>query len=113
MTEPTPEPTLADVMEYLKQFSGHVMAEFSKVNDRFEQVDEKIGALDTKVGALDAKVDAVDMKVDAVETSLRHEIRDAENRLGRKIDDVQNVVRTLKADLAGHMDDPSAHGHAA
>lgn len=93
VTEAPQEPTLADVMEYLKQFSGHVMAELAKTN---------------------GKLDALDAKVDAVETSLRHEIRDSENRLGRRIDDVQNVVRTLKADLAEHIGNPdNHHRHAA
>lgn len=92
VTEPAPEPTLADVMEVMK-------AGFSQ--------------LSTALATANARLEELDAKVDTVETSLRHEIRDSESRLGRRIDDVQNVVRTLKADLAAHLNDPNAHGHAA
>lgn len=93
MTEPNPEPTNADLLAFMQTFSSHVMTELAKAN---------------------GKIDALDAKVDAVETSLRNEIRASENRLGRRIDDVQNVVRTLKGDLADHIGDPeNHHRHAA
>lgn len=93
MTEAAPEPTLSDVMTFLREFSGHVMAEFAGIKADVADVRHELGA---------------------VETSLRDEIRAAENRLGRRIDDVQNVVRTLKADLADHIGNPANHHrHAA
>lgn len=93
VTEPTPEPTLADVMEYLREFSGHVMAEFSKVNDRFNQTDAAIAG---------------------AEDRLRGEIQATEADLASRIGAVQDVLRTLKADLAAHVNDPEAHHrHAA
>lgn len=93
VTEPTPEPTLGDVMEYLREFSGHVMAEFSKVNDRFNQTDAAIAASEDR---------------------LRGEIQATEADLSSRIGAVQDVLRTLKADLAAHVNDPNAHRpHAA
>lgn len=93
VTNPVPEPTLADVMEYLREFSGHVMAEFSKVSDRFNQTDAAIAG---------------------AEDRLRGEIQATEADLASRIGAVQDVLRTLKADLAAHVNDPEAHHrHAA
>lgn len=93
VTQPASEPTLADVMEYLREFSGHVMAEFSKVNDRFNQVDAAVAASEDR---------------------LRGEIQATEADLASRIGAVQDVLRTLKADLAAHVNDPDAHRpHAA
>jgi len=93
VTEPTPEPTLGDVMEYLREFSGHVMAEFAKVRGDVADVRRELAG---------------------TEDRLRGEIRATEADLSSRIGAVQDVLRTLKADLAAHVNDPNAHRpHAA
>lgn len=88
-----PEPTNADLlarmdelMEFTKQGFTHVMTELAGV-----------------------KAD-----VAATEDRLRGEIRATEATLGARIEAVQQVVRSVKADLAAHVNDPDAHRpHAA
>lgn len=130
MTEPTPQPTLADVLA-------------------------AIGSLAVKVDGVDAKADTLAGKVDAqgetlaghtqalsglkldfaahaelaqarhVETTQaleaiaglaheqQHALVQAEARLRSRIEDVQGVVQTLKADLAAHTSDPQVHERRA
>lgn len=88
-----PEPTNADLLAFMTEFSGHVMAEFAKV-----------------------RADVADVRRELADTEdrLRGEIRATEATLGARIEAVQQVVRSVKADLAAHVNDPEAHRpHAA
>lgn len=92
MTE-TPEPSNADLMAFMTTSFAHVMAEISGVK---------------------ADVGAVRAELADTRDELRGEIRATEATLTARIDAVQQVVRSVKADLATHVNDPSAHHrHAA
>lgn len=93
VTEPAPEPTNADLLAFMTKFSGHVMAEFAKV-----------------------RADVADVRRELADTEdrLRGEIHATEATLTARVNAVQEVVRSVKADLAAHVNDPDAHRpHAA
>lgn len=70
--------------------------------------------LTTAVATVNAKVDELGVKVDAVEDRLRGEIQATEADLASRIGAVQDVLRTVKADIASHVDNPANHHrHAA
>lgn len=88
-----PEPTNADLLAFMQ-------TAFSQMS--------------TSIATTNAKVDELAVKLDATEDRLRGEIRATEATLGARIEAVQQVVRSVKADLAAHVNDPNAHRpHAA
>lgn len=44
---------------------------------------------------------------------LSQDLRNTEAALAGRIDSVSHALRSLKEDVARHLDDPNAHGHAA
>lgn len=88
MTEDAGEPTNADLLAFMRDGFAHVM---------------------TELAAVKADVAAVDAKAD----DLRGEIRATEATLTSRIDAVQQVVRSVKADIAAHVHDPNLHRPAA
>lgn len=97
VTEPAPEPTNADLLAFMQQFSSHVMTELAKTNAKIDGVRDELKA-----------------DIAGTEDRLRGEIRATEATLGARIEAVQQVVRSVKADLAAHVNDPDAHRpHAA
>lgn len=96
VTEPTPEPTLTDVLA-------------------------AINALASKVEGVDNKSDDIALAMQAafghvmVEIAgVKDEVQRAEASITTRVADVQNVVRTLKGDLADHIGNPdNHHRHAA
>jgi hypothetical protein len=92
-----PEPTLNDVIAVMNAGFAQVMTELAKTNAKIDGVQDSLGA-----------------RIDVAETSLRAEIRATEARLAGRIDSVSHALRTVKEDLAQHVNDPNAHhGHAA
>lgn len=96
MTEtpsPSPEPSNADLMEFMKV--------------GFAQ-------LTTAIATTNAKVDELGIKLEDTRDELRGEIRATEANLVSRVNAVQEVVRSVKADVASHVNDPNAHHrHAA
>jgi hypothetical protein len=58
---------------------------------------------------LTTEISKTNAKVDGLATALAH----AEARLASRIGDVQQVVQSVKADLAAHIADDHDHRHAA
>lgn len=93
MTQPASEPTNADLLTFMQ-------AAFAQ--------------LSTALATTNAKVDELKGDLASTEDRLRGEIRATEATLGARIEAVQQVVRSVKADLAAHVNDPDAHRpHAA
>lgn len=66
--------------------------------------------LTTEIAGL--KADVGDIKVDLAD--LRQDLRNTETAIAARIDSLGHVVRSLKEDLARHVNDPDAHHrHAA
>lgn len=74
MTDPQPEPTNADLLEFMQTAFAHLTTQIAGVKD-----------------------------------DLVH----SEARLTSRIGDVQQVVQSVKADLAAHDADGHGHRHAA
>jgi hypothetical protein len=86
VTETPEQPTNADLLAFMREGFAHVMTEISGVKSDLA----------------------------ATRDELRGEIRATEATLTSRIDAVQQVVRSVKADLAAHVNDPTAHQrHAA
>lgn len=86
MSESPQEPTNADLLAFMREGFAHVMTEIAGV-----------------------KAD-----VAASRDELRGEVRATEANLVSRINSVQEVVRSVKADVASHVNDPTAHHrHAA
>jgi hypothetical protein len=89
MTQESPEPSNADLLAFMRQAFAHLTTEVAKTNSALAEV----------------KADVADVK---------GEIRATEASLTARIDAVQQVVRSVKADIAAHVDDREAHHrHAA
>lgn len=107
VTEPAPEPTLADVL-------AAVNALALKVDGIDNKTDDIALAMSDGFGHVMTEISGVKADVAAAEDRLRGEIQATEADLASRIGAVQNVLRTLKADLAAHVNDPDAHRpHAA
>lgn len=107
MTEPQPEPTLADVLAAINALS-------TKVDGIDNKTDDIALAMQTGFGHVMTEIAGVKADVADTEDRLRGEIRATEATLGARIEAVQQVVRSVKADLAAHVNDPDAHRpHAA
>ena len=86
MREETPEPSNADLLAFMQQAFAHLTTEIAAV-----------------------RADVADTR-----DSLRGEIRATEASLVSRIDAVQQVVRSVKSDIAAHVDDRDTHHrHAA
>lgn len=97
VTEPQSEPTLADVLEVMKvgfaQLSTAIADTRAEMREGFTEVRGEIAASEDR---------------------LRGEIQATEADLKSRIGAVQEVLRTVKADIAAHVNDPNAHRpHAA
>lgn len=91
-----PEPTNYQIMAAIQQLAEGQQA-------LSEVMMQSFAHLATEVAKANAKIDgAVD--------DLRGEIRATEAALVSRIDSVQQVVRSVKADVARHLDDHD-HGH--
>lgn len=88
MTEPQPEPTLADIAAQLSALTELVQQGFSHAMTEISGVKTDIA-------------------------NLRTDLHNTEAALAGRIDSVSHALRSLKEDLARHTDDPTAHGHAA
>lgn len=86
MTEGTGEPSNADLLAFMQQAFAHLTTEIAGV-----------------------RADVADAK-----DELRGEIRATEAGLVSRLDAVQQVVRSVKSDIAAHVDDRDTHHrHAA
>lgn len=114
VTEPTPEPTLADVLAAI-QAQGEALTALSlKVEGIDNKTDDIALAMSDGFGHVMTEISGVKADVAATEDRLRGEIQATEADLASRIGAVQDVLRTLKADLAAHVNDPNAHRpHAA
>lgn len=114
VTEPTPEPTLADVLAAITA-QGEVLAALTlKVEGIDNKTDDIALAMSDGFGHVMTEISGVKADVAATEDRLRGEIQATEADLASRIGAVQDVLRTLKADLAAHVNDPNAHRpHAA
>lgn len=100
VTKPTPEPTNADLLTRMNELLDFTKRAFSHTM--------------TEIAGVKADVAGVKADLAATEDRLRGEIRATEATLGARIEAVQQVVRSVKADLAAHVNDPNAHRpHAA
>lgn len=107
VTEPTPEPTLADVLAAVNALALKVEGIDNKTDDLTQAAADGFAHVMTELAG-------VKSDVAASEDRLRGEIRATEADLSSRIGAVQDVLRTLKADLAAHVNDPNAHRpHAA
>lgn len=107
VTEPTPEPTLAAVLEAIGALTAKVEGIDNKTDDLTQATADGFAHVMTELAG-------VKSDVAASEDRLRGEIRATEADLSSRIGAVQDVLRTLKADLAAHVNDPDAHRpHAA
>lgn len=97
MTEAAPEPSNADLLEFMRTAFAHLSTEISGVKADVSEV--KADTADVKAGML------------VMAEELGHEIAQSEARLTSRISDVQQVVQSLKADLAAHIAD-GHDGHA-
>jgi hypothetical protein len=89
VTNPAPEPTNADLLAALAE-QGEALAALTEL---------------MRQGFAHAMTEIAGVK---------DEVQRSEASLTARVADVQNVVRTLKADLSGHTADPGAHHrHAA
>lgn len=90
MTETPQEPTLADVMTVLQALASNMTIGFAETRAEMRQ-----GFSDTR-------------------DELRGEIQAAEANLVSRVNAVQEVVRSVKADVARHVGDTDTHHrHAA
>lgn len=86
MTETPEQPTNAEIMAVLQALASNQTIGLANLNS----------------------------KIEAVRDELRGEIRATEANLVARINSVQEVVRSVKADISAHVDDPTAHHrHAA
>lgn len=70
--------------------------------------------LTTEIATTNAKVDELSLNVADATDELRGEIRATEANLVSRVNAVQEVMRSVKADVARHIADPTAHHrHAA
>lgn len=90
-----PEPTNYQLMAAIQQIAAgqHALA---------ESMSQHFAHLATEISGV--KADVADVKA---------EIRAVEAGLISRIDSVQQVVRSVKADVARHMDEDHGHPHAA
>lgn len=103
---PPPEPTLADVMAAIAALAAKVDGIDNKTDDLTTATAQSFGHVMT--GLAGVKADIADAK-----DELRGEIRATEASLIARIDAVQQVVRSVKADVASHVQDGPHHRHAA
>lgn len=114
VTEPTPEPTLADVLAAITAQGEALAALALKVEGIDNKTDDLTQATADGFAHVMTELAGVKSDVAASEDRLRGEIRATEADLSSRIGAVQDVLRTLKADLAAHVNDPNAHRpHAA
>ena len=86
----SPEPTLADVMTVLQALASNMTVGFADIRAEMRQ-----GFADTR-------------------DELRGEIQASEANLVSRVNAVQEVIRSVKADVARHVGDGNAHHrHAA
>lgn len=103
----TPEqPTLADVLAAIAALAAKVDGIDSKTDDLTTATAQGFGHVMTELAG-------VKSDVAAVKDELRGEIRATEASLIARIDAVQQVVRSVKADVASHVQDGPHHRHAA
>lgn len=103
VTEPQSEPTNADLLAFMQQFSTHVMTELAKTNAKIDGVDEK-------VAALDSKVDALDTKTDSVQTEMREGFAGLKGETAL----LERYVLGVQRAVTDHLNDPdNHHRHAA
>lgn len=98
-----PEPTNYQIMAAIKSLAEGQQALAEAMSTSFAHLATEISGVKADIGSLAA--DVADVKA---------EIRAVEAGLISRIDSVQQVVRSVKADIARHMDDGDAHHrHAA
>jgi hypothetical protein len=103
----TPEqPTLADVMAAIGALVLKVEGIDNKTDDLTTATAQGFGHVMTELAGVKADIAAV-------KDELRGEIRATEASLIARIDAVQQVVRSVKADIASHAQDGPHHRHAA
>lgn len=93
VTEPTPEPTNAELLAAMNEQAAAMMALTEMVRQGFAHAMTEVAGVKGDVAA------------------VKNEVQRSEASITARVADVQNVVRTLKADLSGHVDDPGAHPH--
>lgn len=103
VTEPQPEPTLADVLAAINALSTKVDGIDNKTDDLIEATAAGFGHVMTEIAGVKADVG-----------DLQQDLRNTEAALAGRIDSVSHALRSLKEDVARHLDDPDLHhGHAA
>ncbi len=119
MSEPTEQPTLADVLAAVQSLAAGQGAIARRQDDMHETITALSGdvqglKLDFAAYTQLAEARHVETKLVLEEISgLVHEQQRAlgqtESRLRSRIGDVQGVVQALKEDLAAHTSDPNVH----
>lgn len=93
VTDPAPEPTNAELLAALNEQSAAIAALTELMQQGFAHAMTEVAGVKGDVAA------------------VKNEVQRSEASITARVADVQNVVRTLKADLSGHVDDPGAHPH--
>lgn len=100
MSESSPEPTQpsnADLLAFMQSAFAHLATEISGVKADVAGVNVELRA-----------------GLDGLREEIHGDIRASEARLASRIDAVQQVVRSVKSDIAAHVDDRDTHHrHAA
>lgn len=103
VTEPAPEPTLADVLAAVNALALKVDGIDNKTDDLTQAAADGFGHVMTEISGVKADV-----------ADLSQDLRNTEAALAGRIDSVSHALRSLKEDVARHLDDPEAHHrHAA
>ena len=110
------EPTLADVLAALQGIAAAQHAQGGALDALDEKVDAGFFAVGARFDMVDARHLEVTQALEAI-AGMAHahqaQLARVEARLESRIEDVQRVVQALKGDIAAHLADPDAHGHAA
>ncbi len=121
MTEPTPQPTLADVLAAVQAIAVTQTEHGAAINSLTEKVDANQLATAARFDLIDARGTEVAQTLEAL-SAMAYDQQQAlgrveaavgkvEARLTSRISDVQQVVQNIKADLAAHTSGPEVHDH--
>ncbi|NUQ98332.1 MAG: hypothetical protein HOY79_17870 [Streptomyces sp.] len=110
MTQPAPEPTLADVLEVMKAGFAQLSTAIATTNANVEATNLAVADLSSKVDALDAKVDSIDAKTDAMQTEMREGFAGLKGETAL----LERYVLGVQRAVTDHLNNPdNHHRHAA
>lgn len=100
-----PEPTNRELLAAITSLA-------QQMSRGFEQVDARLLAAEARFELDDSRHTEITQALEGIAGLVheqQHEIARSEARLTSRIEDVQRVVQTLKADLAAHASDTQLH----